>query len=181
MTTGTLNRPRFILRSDLRSNPNALFVFGDNLARTGYGGQAREMRGEPNAVGVPTKYAPTLASSAYFTDSSLKEPRVRDDIDEAFALLSLALQNGRGVYIPLDGLGSGLADLPRRAPAVNAYIIARIDELHTLSLTPEPKTQYGLYHYRVACPSPGCSWSDESDKGMSGPEAAYQRHYLKEH
>jgi redox-sensitive bicupin YhaK (pirin superfamily) len=33
-----------------------LFVFGDNLRRTGFGGQAAEMRGEPNAVGIAPGY-----------------------------------------------------------------------------------------------------------------------------
>ena len=47
-----------ICRDDLRRNPNAVYIFGDNEARTGLGGQAREMRGEPNAMGIATKRSP---------------------------------------------------------------------------------------------------------------------------
>ena len=51
-------------REDLKANPTALFVFGDNYLGVGYGGQAFSARGEPNAVGVITKYSP----SQYLTD-----------------------------------------------------------------------------------------------------------------
>ena len=49
---------KFIYRSDLKANPSVLYLFGDNLQRVGLGGQAKEMRGEPNAVGIATKKAP---------------------------------------------------------------------------------------------------------------------------
>jgi hypothetical protein len=49
---------KYIKREDLRANPTVLYVFGDNEARTGLGGQAKEMRGEPNAVGIATKASP---------------------------------------------------------------------------------------------------------------------------
>jgi hypothetical protein len=41
-------------RATARRYTDALFAFGDNLARTGRGGQAAALRGEPNAVGIPT-------------------------------------------------------------------------------------------------------------------------------
>ena len=44
-----------ITREFVRNHPDFIFVFGDNLAKKGLGGQAREMRGEPNAVGIATK------------------------------------------------------------------------------------------------------------------------------
>ncbi len=43
-------------------------MFGDNLVCRGLGGQAKEMRGEPNAVGYPTKRRPSMTSSAFFDD-----------------------------------------------------------------------------------------------------------------
>ena len=46
----------------LRSMPEKIFVFGDNLLQRGTKGQAA-IRGEPNAVGVPTKRAPSMLSS----------------------------------------------------------------------------------------------------------------------
>ena len=38
-----------------RANPRAIYVFGDNLLRKGLGGQAKEMRGEPNTLGIVSK------------------------------------------------------------------------------------------------------------------------------
>lgn len=48
----------WITRDMLRKEPEARFVFGDNAYRKGFGGQAKEMRGEPNALGVATKWYP---------------------------------------------------------------------------------------------------------------------------
>jgi hypothetical protein len=48
---------KFIRRQDLRNNRDKFYVFGDNMQRIGYGGQARDMRGEPNAIGAVTKPA----------------------------------------------------------------------------------------------------------------------------
>jgi hypothetical protein len=56
-------------RQDLRDNPAKLFVFGDNFARRGLGGQAREARGEPNAIGIRTQKAPTYEPSDFLTDA----------------------------------------------------------------------------------------------------------------
>jgi len=48
----------WIERSMLQADPEARFVFGDNAERWGLGGQAKEMRGEPNAIGVATLWSP---------------------------------------------------------------------------------------------------------------------------
>ncbi len=44
-------------RAYIRAHPDWLFVFGDNMMRRGFGGQAAEARGEPNAIGIATKRA----------------------------------------------------------------------------------------------------------------------------
>lgn len=109
--TGRLLRQKWITRADLRSNPERRYVFGDNLARVGLGGQAREMRGEPNAIGVPTKVSPRQ----FMTDVT---PGALIAIDEAFHEVRTALLAGHDVVVPTDGLGTGLAELPTRAPKV---------------------------------------------------------------
>jgi hypothetical protein len=124
-----------ITRKELKDNPNVIYVFGDNMIRQGYGGQAKEMRGEPNAVGIPTKYSPSLAPHAFFTNKSLEEKAVKDAIDEAFARLEERLLHKQIVVIPA-GIGTGLADLPKRAPLVHLYIMNKIQEL---------ETKYGCY------------------------------------
>ena len=110
----------WITREDLRDEPDTLFVFGDNMLREGKGGQAREMRGEPNAVGIPTQHAPGSSEDAYFTDADLED--VKGAIDEAFRRLNAHLAAGGHIVWPEKGVGTGLAQLPQRAPAIHAYI-----------------------------------------------------------
>jgi len=122
-------RQKFITREEVRSRRSAIFVFGDNMERKGFGGQAKAMRGEPNTVGIPTKWAPHTRPSAYFSDDCLVDRSVREAIDGAFSKLRLLLRDGMDIVIPSDGVGTGLADLPRRAPKLHAYIEAQITQL----------------------------------------------------
>lgn len=126
-----VERIKFITRSMLRERPGTLFVFGDNLMRKGYGGQAKEMRGMPNAVGIPTKRMPGTREIDYFTDGDLEI--ARGPIRNAFSALKAHLAAGGDVVWPEDGIGTGLAQLPTRAPA-----IWRLIEEHRVLL--EPKT-----------------------------------------
>ncbi len=103
-------------RAMIQRNPDVLFVFGDNLARRGFGGQAAEARGEPNSVGIVTKMSP----SRYLSDDNWLD--VRDPIVEAFNRLRNHLVNGGTVVWPQDGVGTGLAELPTRAPLLDLAI-----------------------------------------------------------
>jgi hypothetical protein len=99
-------------RNIIRSLPNTLFVFGDNLARIGYGGQAAEARGERNSVGIVTKMSP----QQYLTDEDFNT--VKEPIVEAFVRLAEHLRNGQDIVWPRDGVGTGLARLPETAPRI---------------------------------------------------------------
>lgn len=119
-----------ITREMVRADRRTVFAFGDNLEGRGLGGQAGAMRGEPNTVGVPTKYRPGRAEADYFTDADWTNGDVRHAITGAFAELRAALDAGRDVVIPAAGPGTGLAELPTRAPALHARIeraIARLE------------------------------------------------------
>lgn len=119
---------KFIFRADLKANPDVLYLFGDNTMRQGYGGQAKEMRGEPNACGVATKLTPTSGSNAYFDDADYKENVrvIAKDLRRAFQH-----RNAGGlVVIPLDGLGTGLSELPTRAPETNLTLEWLLMMLH---------------------------------------------------
>jgi hypothetical protein len=118
---------KFIYRSDLRANPDVLYLFGDNLKRQGLGGQAKEMRGEPNAVGIATKKLPSQYDNSFFSDEDfdLFEENYLADIEPALK----ALDRGLVLIIPSDGLGTGLSELPTRAPIINNYIINQIKEM----------------------------------------------------
>jgi hypothetical protein len=119
---GRVLRPLRVTREAVRANPDMLYAFGDNMSRKGMGGQAGAMRGEPNAVGVPTKWAPCMRESCFFHNEDLANPEVIGAIDAAFGQLRAALKRGRHIVIPADGLGTGLAALPKHAPAIHAYI-----------------------------------------------------------
>jgi hypothetical protein len=106
-------------RAEIRSSPDTLYVFGDNMARAGKGGQARECRGEPNAVGVPTKWRPTM-EGGFFSDADLEA--VKPDIQVAFRRLAAHLENGGWVVWPRDGVGTGLARLYEKAPDIGAFV-----------------------------------------------------------
>jgi len=105
-----------ITRTMLRAEPDTLFVFGDNMVERGRGGQAKEMRGEPNAVGIPTKHLPEMSERAFFRDEDL--PIVYKKIDDAYMRLLFHIGKGGKVVWPSAGIGTGLAQLEKRAPAI---------------------------------------------------------------
>ena len=122
MMTGKIVFLNWITRDMLRAEPGARFVFGDNTKRVGLGGQAGAMRGEPNAIGVATKWAPGGGDADFFRDDDFDALYAVDaDIDEVVA----AVADGRTVYVPRDGLGTGLSELPTRAPKLHRHIVDR--------------------------------------------------------
>lgn len=113
----TVRYIKLFKRELLRAEPEARFVFGDNRERWGYGGQAGACRDEPNAIGVATLYAP---GDFYRPDDPLALATVTSDLNR----VALALAEGRLVYAPIDGLGTGLARLPEHAPNLHRLIVA---------------------------------------------------------
>lgn len=123
----------WITRDMLQAEPGARFVFGDNARRVGMGGQAASMRGEPNAIGVATKHAPGMGAADFYSEGDLTAISVV--IDDLRAVGG-ALHDGRTVYVPRDGLGTGLSELPQRAPSIANLITA----------------------FFRACPGEACQW-----------------------
>jgi hypothetical protein len=122
---------KWIYRTDLVKNRDKLYVFGDNMQAVGLGGQAGEMRGEPNAVGVPTKWSPSMRDDAFFQDSDLY--MVKKTIDHEFLRLRDHIAAGGDVVFPADGLGTGLSQLPVRAPRILAHIEELVSHLQYFS------------------------------------------------
>ena len=118
---------KVIKRSDLQDNPNVLYVFGDNLGCTGYGGQAAEMRGEPNAIGIPTKMMPAMTEISFFTDENY--PEAQPVIAQRCKILQDHCDKGGVVVWPHDDIGTGRAQLQERAPKIWRLIQAFKEEL----------------------------------------------------
>lgn len=133
MSIGNVRRVKFITREMIRADKTSTYLFGDNMTRTGYGGQAREMRGEPNVIGIPTKRAPSNDEWAFFSDNSLLDSDIARSIDEAFGKAEDLLLSGHDIVVPADGLGSGLAQLPTRAPLIYHVISSGIERLEALA------------------------------------------------
>jgi len=118
---------KWIMRDDLKNNPDVYFLFGDNTIRRGLGGQAKEMRGEPNAIGIATKMTPTSECNAYFDDMDVMTNCriIAKDFRKACQMRDM----GHMIVIPADGLGTGLSELPQRAPETNEFLEWMLDLL----------------------------------------------------
>lgn len=114
-------------REDLRMHPHSLFVFGDNLLSRGYKGQAAACRGEPNAVGIPTKRYPSNHEGSFLCDDDL--PDLLPVYEEKFLYLGEHIKKGEEVIWPADGIGTGLAQLKQKAPAISKLLDDFLDNL----------------------------------------------------
>lgn len=97
----------------VESNPDLLFVFGDNLEEQGTGGQAC-IRYTKNSFGIPTKVKPSMGEDAFFHDGNFEVNAI------VFAACIIDLKNiikdGGVVVFPSTGLGNGYAQMSKRAP-----------------------------------------------------------------
>jgi len=109
-----------IYRSDLKNNPKVLYIFGDNLERVGLGGQAAEMRGEANAFGIATKRAPTYEKEDFFSDDDATLRIIIEEFDNLRK--EIATGKYKGVVFPEDGIGTGISQLPEKAPLCMALV-----------------------------------------------------------
>lgn len=133
-------RQHRIYRKDIQANRNVLYIFGDNLDRVGFGGQAKEMRDEPNSFGIATK---RKASHNYYEDYFHDEQEdVVGIIEAEFKRLHEHIETRvsqftgeyyyQAMVIPLDGIGTGLSKLPEKAPKLLEYINKRLEALELL-------------------------------------------------
>lgn len=112
----------WITRYDVVTHPDWIFLFGDNTDQRGLGGQAKEMRGEFNVIGIPTKWLPDNKAASFFNDSQFNH--IKGWIDAAFD----KIPDNVTIIIPKN-FGNGLSMLDKKAPKVLRYINKRIKEL----------------------------------------------------
>jgi len=128
---------KWITRQDLKNNPNVYYVFGDNEKRCGLGGQAKEMRGEPNAIGVCTKKAPGMNENDFYNEGTgIEYPDMAiGDMDK---IIDLVLE-GKTVVMPSDGLGTGLSQLPYRHPSLYSHLYFMLQYMYKEGTIPWEK------------------------------------------
>lgn len=117
---------KIIKRQKLKQNPDVLYLFGDNLLRKGLGGQAKEMRGEENAIGILSKKYPSNQESSFYKDSDFDSwlLEFNSDIEK----VDFALKSGKYRALVIPQIGVGLADLPNKAPKIWKYLKQTLDK-----------------------------------------------------
>ena len=106
-----------------RSFKEMVFVFGDNIEEWGFGGQAI-IRDEPNAFGVPTKISPY----EYMRDDHEDIHKFTARIFSCVTNLKSMQEEGKTIVFPQGGLGTGLAQLPEKAPGVFKFLNELLEE-----------------------------------------------------
>ena len=101
-----------------------LFVYGDNDVHRGKKGQAI-IRDLPNTIGIPTKKIPSNEIHSFYTDDELENNtiKIRKAIDEIIDLS----QHYEYIIFPEDGFGTGLAQLPIKAPKTYEFLNVMIE------------------------------------------------------
>jgi len=97
-------RQTWITREDLRANPDIIYVYGDNAAREGQRGLARQMRHEPNAHAVSISWGPFES----FCLSTFEAAADKIDAD----LVALLDRQPRLIIWPLTGLVPEFQTMP---------------------------------------------------------------------
>jgi len=110
----------YITRQYVRDHPEFLFVFGDNDERKGFGGLAKEVRGEPNSIGIRVKKYPSLYDNSFYKDSNFSEQslKILCDIEQ----VKERSKNYNAIVFPSNGIGTGLADLKNKSPKTWVYL-----------------------------------------------------------
>jgi len=94
----------WITREDLRANPDVIYVYGDNAAREGQRGLARQMRHEPNAHAVSVSWGPFECFSLSTSEAAAE--KIDDDLS---ALLD---RQPHLIIWPLSGLVPEFLTMP---------------------------------------------------------------------
>jgi hypothetical protein len=118
---------KIITRDKIKENPDVLYLFGDNTVRQGLGGQAKEMRGEVNTVGIVTKLYPNDRQDTFYCDEDfyLWLEVFSADIKN----LAEKINSGKYKALVIPQIGVGLADLPNKAPKIWKYLKTTLDSL----------------------------------------------------
>ncbi len=104
---------------------------------------------------MPTKRLPIMLESGFLTGDNI--PGIEPQIFEAFQIASLAIEKGNDFVIPADGIGTGLAELPRRAPLIAKLIDERIERLQGSQTGAKSPWAPTAPQQQLDAPASGCS------------------------
>jgi hypothetical protein len=104
---------------NVSDNPNKIFIFGDNNARVGKGGQAI-IRDLPNTAGIRTKKGPNNKSVSFYNDNEF-EQNCKNILDDILSIKAKML-TGKNIVFSSGGYGTGLANLSETAPKTFEYL-----------------------------------------------------------
>jgi len=91
------------------------------------------MRGEPNAVGIRTKKAPGTDADVYWSDKTFDQncAKIEEDLGRAKA----HLRRGGILVLPIDGIGTGYAQMERRCPRTFNVLQQSLASLESVPVT----------------------------------------------
>ncbi len=104
----------------VKEDSDKLYVFGDNDARIGKGGQAI-IRDLPNSIGLRTKKGPSKKPVAFYSDDNLELNKIKIQEDILNIKFRSLLEN-KTIVLSDGGYGTGLANLKERAPKTFEYL-----------------------------------------------------------
>ena len=128
----------FWSRKDVENNSDKIFLFGDNFedARTGYVPSSTQavIRGLPNAIGISTKNNRGTNEGIIDRDDYQESSYLDNQDFEMFKKhvdkqISKAIDSGKTIVLPEDGIGTGKAELKERAPKLFEYLNQELEKL----------------------------------------------------
>lgn len=119
----------FWTRDIVENNPDKVFLFGDNTRDrlvTKYVPSKTQavIRGLDNAIGIDTKKDRGTNETSYFTDDDFDV--FKSQVDETIAE---AKSRGKVIVLPSDGIGTGAAELNKRAPKLYNYLVQQLNTI----------------------------------------------------
>lgn len=116
-------------RQYVASQTSKVFLFGDNTndrVNTHYVPTMTQavIRGLDNAIGIDTKKNRGTSEDSYFTDEDFDTFKAQ--VDEA---IQKAIDSGKTIVIPEGGIGTGKAQLEKRAPKLFSYLQDKLSAL----------------------------------------------------
>lgn len=145
----------FWTRKDVENNPDKVFLFGDNFedAQNGYVPSSTQavIRGLPNAIGISTKNNRGTNEGIMDRDDYQESSYLDNQDFEVFKKhvdnqIEKAIDSGKTIVLPENGIGTGAAQLEKRAPKLFAYLQQELDKLKqenkaTTSTTSKPQSK----------------------------------------